>query len=192
MRARSVGPASTEPKSTCASSNSQNRGAGIPRKVTGAGIDRAVISSAESSGGAERDLGIRVEGVPVERALGVLRRGQIASPSLRRAPTENAYSMRSADHADWRARLAEERLEPLRSSTLRGLLDLGQVARRNAAEPQVSAALAAGRQRNARRAAGRRARAGQQSRRLRLSAVECGALLAVNGGNGVAANERAR
>src|SRR5262245_24090873 len=44
MRAKSVGPASTEPKSTCASSNSQNRNAGMPRKLARAGTAERATS----------------------------------------------------------------------------------------------------------------------------------------------------
>ena len=88
MRTRSVGPASTDPKSTCASSNSQKRGAAIPWKLTGAGIAVFTISAAAPLGGAERLVRIDVEVVPVQTAVRVLPRAQhllaIADPRAHR------------------------------------------------------------------------------------------------------------
>src|SRR5829696_7250118 len=99
IRARSVGPASTDPKSTCASSNSQKRGVGIPRKLTGAGIAvLATCSKALSDTPPSFSFGSTSKAyqsrLPSKYSCAVKAR----SPSVKRAETEKAYSIRSESH----------------------------------------------------------------------------------------------
>ncbi len=99
MRAKSVGPASTEPKSTWASSNSQKRAAGMPRKLTGAGMTSRVISVGALSVEAPRvTSGLASNAYqsrwPSKYSCAV----STHSPSPSRVATENAYSMRSGNH----------------------------------------------------------------------------------------------
>ena len=79
--ARSVAPGCSAPRSMRASSSSQNRGAGMPWNVTGAGMHRAGRDRARLVvRGAHVDLEVEVEGVPVEGPVGVLLGGEGALP----------------------------------------------------------------------------------------------------------------
>src|SRR5262245_13679755 len=99
MRARSAGPASTEPKFTCASSNSQKRNAGMPVKLTGEGM--AVQGTSVGGGSVAAflsDTSFESKAYQSKRPPTYSDAVSTRSPSPRRAPTEKAYSMRSADH----------------------------------------------------------------------------------------------
>src|SRR5258706_4494212 len=96
MRPRSVGPASTDPKSTCASSNSQKRAAAMPRKVAGAGIAVLVMSKISASASPPSDKSELTSKeyqsrCPSKYSCAV----SVTSLSLKLAATEKEYSSRS-------------------------------------------------------------------------------------------------
>src|SRR5688572_25576242 len=100
MRARSSGPTSMPPKSTYASSNSNQRGRNMPRKVTDAGIVIQIITFGNASPAAPKEPEIVLNTYQSSCPSMYSHAIKVCSPAEVRADTENAYSSRSSSHAD--------------------------------------------------------------------------------------------
>ena len=138
--ARSVAPGRSAPRSMRASSSSQNRGAGMPWKVTGAGITVRVTTSPGSSWPVPMLMSpLRSKEYQSSVAVGVLLRGQgalaegvVAEPGREREGVLHPVRLPGLPVLGARARLAEERVAPGHPRAV-GLDDLGPVARVDAA-----------------------------------------------------------